>query len=93
MTQRQLAEAAGVPQSTVGRIEAGAFQPRWETMARVLMAAGYSLEVTRAGAGVDRSQMRALLAMSPRQRLEAAAADARGLDRLLRARRLNRDRR
>jgi transcriptional regulator with XRE-family HTH domain len=90
MTQRQLGAAAGLPQSTVGRIESGVLQPRWETMARLLGATGFSLEVSPAGGGVDRTQIRRLLRMSPRERLEAAAADAGGLDRMLRAGRAGR---
>lgn len=93
LTQRQLARVAGLPQSTVGRIESGSLQPRWETIARLLDAAGYSLELSRAGAGIDRTQIRALLPMSPRERLQTATADARGLDRLVAAARAGRARR
>jgi predicted transcriptional regulator len=82
LTQRQLAARAAIPQSTVARIEAGHLQPRWETMTKLLKATGHTLEVSRAGEGIDRSQIRALLSMTPRQRLEAAAADARGVSRL-----------
>lgn len=83
LTQRQLAERAGVPQATVGRIEAGLIRPRMDTMERLLRAAGQELAVTvRPGAGVDRSQMRELLRLTPRQRLQLAAADATGLRRL-----------
>lgn len=85
LTQRRLALEAGLPQSTVARIEAGHLQPRWETMARLLEAAGQSLEVTRAGEGIDRSQIRALLRLTPRQRLETATRDAKGLTEFLEA--------
>lgn len=40
MTQRQLAAAAQVPQSTVARIETGAMQPTLPVLYRVLAAAG-----------------------------------------------------
>lgn len=83
LTQRALAAAAGLPQSTVARIEAGSLEPRWATMSRLLEASGHSLEITRSGEGIDRSQIRAMLAMTPYQRLETAAGDARGLRRLL----------
>jgi predicted transcriptional regulator len=83
MTQRQLAASAGLPQSTVARIESGRLQPRWETMTRLLHATGHSLEISTAGAGIDRSQIRAMLRLTPRQRLETASADARGLGELL----------
>lgn len=85
LTQRQLALEAGLPQSTVARIEAGRLQPRWETMTRLLGAAGHWLEVTTAGEGIDRSQIRVLLKLTPRQRLETATRDARGLTEFLSA--------
>ena len=86
-TQRDLAARAGLPQSTIGRIETARLQPRWVTMQRLLAASGHSLEVSRAGQGIDRSQIRSLRALSPRERLELAAADAAGVDSLLAARR------
>ncbi len=42
LTQRTLAEAAGVPQSTVARIESGAQQPSLPLLVRIL--AGVDLE-------------------------------------------------
>ena len=79
LTQRSLAERAGVPQSTVGRIETGALHPRTDTLIRLLHASGHQLELgPRLGVGVDRGQIRERLALTPRQRLEdltnAAAA-------------------
>jgi hypothetical protein len=79
MTQRSLAARAGVPQSTVGRIETGAIEPRIDTLLRLLHASGHDLELgARLGEGVDRAQIRERLALTPRQRLEdltkAAAA-------------------
>jgi hypothetical protein len=59
-------------------------------MARLLKASGHSLEISRAGEGIDRSQFRALLAMTPRQRLETATRDAHGLSLLLDAARTDR---
>jgi predicted transcriptional regulator len=79
---------AGLPQSTVARIEAGHLQPRWETMARLLDATGHSLEATTAGEGIDRSQIQALLRLTPRQRLETATRDAKGLTEFLDAARV-----
>jgi transcriptional regulator with XRE-family HTH domain len=38
VTQRQLAQAAGVPQSTVARIESGAMQPTLPLLYRLLAA-------------------------------------------------------
>jgi transcriptional regulator with XRE-family HTH domain len=84
LTQRQLAERAGVPQATVGRIEAGLMTPRVDTLENLLRAAGKELTVSpRPGIGVDRSQIRELLQLTPRHRLELAARDAAGIGRLL----------
>ena len=44
-SQRQLAAAAGVAASTVGRIESGAVQPTLPTLARLLAAANAELRV------------------------------------------------
>jgi predicted transcriptional regulator len=75
ISQRSLAARAGVPQSTVARIEAGAIDPRTGTLLRLLDACGAQVEVVRRlGDGVDRTQIRERLALTPRQRLEEAAA-------------------
>ncbi len=84
LTQRQLAERAGVPQATVGRIEAAQITPRVDTLEKLLRATGHELNVgARPGIGVDRSQIRELLRLTPGQRLELAARDAAGIGRLL----------
>lgn len=83
LSQRALAEQSGVPQSTVGRIEAGLVDPRVATLDKILEACGFELEVeTRLGEGVDRSQIQEFLALSPRLRLEAASTAARNVGRL-----------
>jgi transcriptional regulator with XRE-family HTH domain len=83
LTQRQLAHRAGVPQATVGRVEAGLVTPRVDTLEQMLRATGRELTAsTRPGVGVDRSQMRQLLHLTPRRRLELAARDAAGIGRL-----------
>jgi transcriptional regulator with XRE-family HTH domain len=46
LTQRQLAEAAGVPQSTVARIETHRQQPTLPLLARLLAAADLELRTT-----------------------------------------------
>jgi hypothetical protein len=56
-------------------------------MRRLLAVTGHTLEISRAGEGIDRSQIRVLLAMTPRRRLDSAASDAMGLSRLLAKRR------
>lgn len=86
LTQRGLAERAGVPQSQIAKIESGAVVPRVDTLDRLLEACGEGLEaLPRPGIGVDRTMYPALLELSPRERLRRAAADAGALDRLLRA--------
>lgn len=88
LTQRELAERAGVPQSTIGRIEIGAIDPRASTLTRLLRKCGLELDVQPAlGVGVDRSQIRALLALAPRERIERTVEAARGVARIRAARR------
>jgi transcriptional regulator with XRE-family HTH domain len=80
LSQRALARAAGVPHSTVARIELGRLSPRTDTLERLLRAAGHSLASEPAlGSGVDRSQIRQLLRLTPGERAHLAAADARAL--------------
>ena len=71
LTQRQLAEKTGVPQSTVGRIEAGTTMPRVDTFERLLEACGMDIELThKRGVGVDVTQMQGLLRMTPHERVQ-----------------------
>ena len=78
-----MAERAGVPQATVGRIEAGTVSPRVDTLDHLLRAAHQELRfATRPGIGIDRSQIRELLRLTARQRLDLAVRDAEGLSRL-----------
>src|SRR6202171_560705 len=51
MSQRELAEAAGVQQSTIARIESGARQPSLPVLARILAAVGLEPRVTLEGYG------------------------------------------
>ena len=46
LTQRQLAQRARTAQSVVARIESGATSPSWETLSRLLEAAGFALDAT-----------------------------------------------
>jgi hypothetical protein len=55
-----------------------------DTLDRLLAVCGLELEgVPRPGAGIDRSTIRELLELSPRERVRVAAREARNLDRLL----------
>jgi transcriptional regulator with XRE-family HTH domain len=45
LTQRQLASAAGVSPSTIGRIESGAVQPSLPTLAKLLAAVNLDLRI------------------------------------------------
>ena len=83
LTQRELARRSGVAQPTIARIESGRESPRLQTLETLLEVCGYVIEaVPKPGHGVDRTQMRELLQLSPRQRLELLREDVRGLARL-----------
>jgi transcriptional regulator with XRE-family HTH domain len=45
LTQRELAELSGVPQSTIARIEAGSVAPKFETISRILAGAGLEMRI------------------------------------------------
>ena len=80
LTQRQLAEAAGVPQSTVARIEAGTTMPRVDTFERLLEACGMDIELThKRGVGVDVTLIQQLLAMTPDERVQMGIREGRQL--------------
>lgn len=73
LTQRQLSAKAGIPQETIARIERGRADPRVTTLDRLLEACGYGLEsMPRLGIGIDRTQIRALLELTPSERLARA---------------------
>jgi len=73
LTQRQLSAKAGIPQETIARIERGRVDPRIGTIDRLLEACGYGLEsMPRLGIGVDRTQIRELLKLTPSERLARA---------------------
>lgn len=80
LTQRELAASSGVPQATIARIEAGRSEPRFSLLQRLLRECGRQLvsEELR-GQGIDRTMMRELLALSPRERLDLAVEEARNL--------------
>ena len=45
LTQRKLAKRARTAQSVIARIERGQTDPSWETLARLIAAAGFDLHV------------------------------------------------
>jgi len=76
LTQRQLSAKAGIPQETIARIERGRVDPRVTTLDRLLEGCGYGLEsMPRLGIGVDRTQIQALLRLTPSERLAIAIAN------------------
>ncbi len=78
LTQRQLAAKAGIPQETIARIERGRSDPRVTTLDRLLAACEFGLEVMpRLGIGIDRTQIHALLRLSPSDRLAVGLANDR----------------
>lgn len=72
-----------MPQPAIARIESGRVRPRLDTVDDLLRACGMGLELEpRLGHGVDRSVIRELVRLTPRQRLELAAAEAANIDAL-----------
>ena len=89
LSQRELAERAGIPQSTIGRIETNQIDQRTSTLSRLIRACGYDLEVEPLlGVGVDLSQIKERLALSPWQRLEHTTEEIEDLDQFLSAARM-----
>ena len=78
MTQRELAATAGVPQSTVGRIESNRLNPTLDNLRHLLNAAGQDLELAPvSGRDEDRTLIRDRLRMSPAERAALAIQEAR----------------
>src|SRR6266481_5085575 len=66
LTQRALAARSGVPQPTIAAIESGTQDPRFRTLERLVQACGQDLDLlTAAGAGIDPTQFRTTLRLSP----------------------------
>ena len=77
LSQRQLAQRTGVPQPTIAAIEAGRRDPRVGTLARLVDGCGWTLTMVRLkGKGIDRAQLRRLLALTPEERLRRGVAEA-----------------
>lgn len=87
LTQRALATRSGVAQPTVARIERGQDDPRVSTLERLLRACHESLEaLPESGAGIDRTEIRRLLRLSPAERAATLLDDGVALAALDRAR-------
>ncbi len=73
LSQRALARRAGTAQSVVARIELGETSPSWDTLARLLHAAGATLHAIVAPRGAARTHMLAdvprILSLTPEARL------------------------
>lgn len=78
LTQAELATRAGVPQSTVGRIESGARVPSTALLERLIRAAGFEVraELGEPDPGTD-SLFERTLRRTPRERLADATRAAR----------------
>jgi transcriptional regulator with XRE-family HTH domain len=78
LTQAELAEQAGVPKSTVGRIESGARTPSTKLAERLIRAAGFEVTVSLSepDPGTD-SMFERTLRRTPAQRLADATRAAR----------------
>lgn len=75
-SQRELARRAGVPQSTVSRIERGLIVPGVELLERLLRACGMDLvAVEHPARGVDVSLVRERLPMTPDERVKRTVAE------------------
>jgi transcriptional regulator with XRE-family HTH domain len=86
LSQRGLARVAGVPHSTVARIELGRLSPRADTLERLLRATGRTLATEEVlGADEDRSLIRDRLRLSPAARARLAVREARAARRLERS--------
>jgi transcriptional regulator with XRE-family HTH domain len=92
LTQVELARRAGLPQSTVGRIETGARVPSTEMTERLIRAAGFELRVGLGEPDPDTDSIfERTLRRTPRQRLADATRAARFVLRGRRALRRERD--
>lgn len=68
---------------TIGRIEAGLTDPKTGTLRRLLKACGQELEAGPIlGQGVDRSQIRERLVLTPAQRIAEMVRSAAAIRRL-----------
>jgi uncharacterized protein len=88
LTQTELAERAGVTQSVIARLERGGGNPTFQTLERVLHAAGHRLELSAEHQGlrtVDETLIEQQLALAPAERIRALRAQAATMKRLVAA--------
>jgi transcriptional regulator with XRE-family HTH domain len=81
MTQQQLAEAVGMPQPSIARIERGTVSPRTATLVELLAATGHRLTVEPVepqSAAVDAAALERRLRMTVPQRTRQALGKATG---------------
>lgn len=78
LTQRELAAAAGVPQSSIAKIESGTRSPSFETVDRILQSVGLELRV-RIEPRDDHDHVLAALAARDPQRSERLLQQAHDL--------------
>jgi transcriptional regulator with XRE-family HTH domain len=73
LTQRELAKRARTAQSVIARIERGQSDPSWETLTRLLAAAGFSLHSELTLSSTRDSHMlqdvARILSLTPEERL------------------------
>jgi transcriptional regulator with XRE-family HTH domain len=76
VSQQSLARRAGTTQSAISRIERGGVSPTFETLKELLYLVGEDLVLTArpTDSGIDRSLIRANLALSPQERLDRGLA-------------------
>lgn len=73
LSQRDLAQAAQVPQPSIARVERGQQVPRVDTLLRMLEASGFELELRpRVDPDLDYSQVRFFAGLTPEQRLRTS---------------------
>ena len=84
LSQRDLARRARTSQSVIARIESGDTSPTWETLTRLLRAAGFDLraglEVRSVGVSHMLDDVPRILRLTPEQRLLELANLSRFLD-------------
>lgn len=77
LSQRELARRAETSQSVVARIESGLTSPSWDTLSRLIEAAGFAIDASVVVAPVEGSHMMhdvaRIMALTPEARLDELA--------------------